>query len=367
MSTAKLKWVVDGDRRRYGPDAWVMSRSCWLKILAKEGSMLGHQPAASDRWYADYPTEHGRKQEWYGDLQTAKRSVQVDMEHLANAITKSPTPDPDATPRWWPGQDRFHYGDVWVMSAAYYSEYSQTPEERGKAWAALVSAPGDRQVITWHDNLGDAKRAAEESWAQRKAVLEWWFDYAAWCWRMSDHAWIMNREEVEAAQQRKRFTAPIPVVGSLPAKKYRWYAEYKVLTGEAGRWFTSLDKAKAEVSAAIDTWLQAAGNEEKPTGPPSDRIVTCAFCGTAYPADTPTHGVEVLTRHVKVCPVHPMREVEAENKQLRELLDSVLEYEIRMRESDRQHRVRRNSLKVMCQRAAAGLKELDAKHAVALK
>lgn len=40
----------------------------------------------------------------------------------------------------------------------------------------------------------------------------------------------------------------------------------------------------------------------------SDHIITCVYCGQAYPENTPTHGadVKVLTEHIKVCPKHPM-------------------------------------------------------------
>jgi hypothetical protein len=36
-----------------------------------------------------------------------------------------------------------------------------------------------------------------------------------------------------------------------------------------------------------------------------------------YPPNTPTHGSEVLTEHIKVCEKHPMRKIEEENKELR--------------------------------------------------
>jgi hypothetical protein len=66
-----------------------------------------------------------------------------------------------------------------------------------------------------------------------------------------------------------------------------------------------------ELAAAIHV---AAG------GPPEQRVVTCVYCGHVYPQDTPTHGagISVLTEHIKVCPDHPMREVEAQLAQARE-------------------------------------------------
>lgn len=44
----------------------------------------------------------------------------------------------------------------------------------------------------------------------------------------------------------------------------------------------------------------------------SQRLLTCAFCGEAYPPGTPESNHEALTAHVRVCAKHPMREVERE-------------------------------------------------------
>lgn len=40
-------------------------------------------------------------------------------------------------------------------------------------------------------------------------------------------------------------------------------------------------------------------------------VVTCAFCGQSYGPGTPSSGAVVLGEHVRVCPQHPMRRVEA--------------------------------------------------------
>lgn len=37
-----------------------------------------------------------------------------------------------------------------------------------------------------------------------------------------------------------------------------------------------------------------------------DRILTCVYCGHAYPPGSPAHGAKVLTEHIKVCPKHPL-------------------------------------------------------------
>ena len=38
-------------------------------------------------------------------------------------------------------------------------------------------------------------------------------------------------------------------------------------------------------------------------------ILTCVYCGKAYPEGTPPHGSKVLTDHIKVCEKHPMRKL----------------------------------------------------------
>jgi hypothetical protein len=53
-----------------------------------------------------------------------------------------------------------------------------------------------------------------------------------------------------------------------------------------------------------------------------DRIITCVYCGEEYPVGTPASGahVEVLTKHIAICPKHPMalvvKELEAVRKEL---------------------------------------------------
>lgn len=39
----------------------------------------------------------------------------------------------------------------------------------------------------------------------------------------------------------------------------------------------------------------------------TQNTLTCVYCGHAYPPGTPTHGSQVLTEHIKVCPKHPLR------------------------------------------------------------
>jgi hypothetical protein len=58
------------------------------------------------------------------------------------------------------------------------------------------------------------------------------------------------------------------------------------------------------------------------------RVLTCAFCGQAYPPDTPPTQHDALTAHVAVCPAHPMRNVEASLARLGEAFERLwTEYE----------------------------------------
>jgi hypothetical protein len=52
------------------------------------------------------------------------------------------------------------------------------------------------------------------------------------------------------------------------------------------------------VTAALDA-AELRGRNSK-------NVLTCIFCGHAYPPGSPTHGADVLTEHVKVCEAHPM-------------------------------------------------------------
>ncbi len=52
----------------------------------------------------------------------------------------------------------------------------------------------------------------------------------------------------------------------------------------------------------------------------SNRILTCVYCGHAYPQDTPAHGDKVLTDHITQCEKHPMRAVIVQRDMLRKAL-----------------------------------------------
>jgi hypothetical protein len=52
----------------------------------------------------------------------------------------------------------------------------------------------------------------------------------------------------------------------------------------------------------------------------SSRVLTCVYCGMAYPQGTPASGSKVLTDHIKVCPKHPLRAAEETIAKLRSAL-----------------------------------------------
>ena len=62
------------------------------------------------------------------------------------------------------------------------------------------------------------------------------------------------------------------------------------------------EKAEKERDEARD-WVRRLTREQ--------RVLTCVYCGQAYPPGSPTHGAEVLTEHIKVCAKHPLRAAEA--------------------------------------------------------
>jgi len=53
-------------------------------------------------------------------------------------------------------------------------------------------------------------------------------------------------------------------------------------------------------------------------------ILTCVYCGTAYPEGTAPHGEKVLTDHIKICPTHPLRQAEATIAKLRSALAALI-------------------------------------------
>ncbi|NUP08376.1 MAG: hypothetical protein HOW73_20190 [Polyangiaceae bacterium] len=50
-------------------------------------------------------------------------------------------------------------------------------------------------------------------------------------------------------------------------------------------------------------------------------VVTCVYCGHAYPPGSPTHGAELLKEHIRMCEKHPMREIETALKDARDALN----------------------------------------------
>jgi len=47
------------------------------------------------------------------------------------------------------------------------------------------------------------------------------------------------------------------------------------------------------------------------------QVITCVYCGKAYPPGTPTSGAEALTEHIKTCPKHPLAAALAEVSRLK--------------------------------------------------
>lgn len=56
----------------------------------------------------------------------------------------------------------------------------------------------------------------------------------------------------------------------------------------------------------------------------TERTLTCVYCGHEYHQDTPAHGSQVLTDHIKTCSAHPLRKAEADIATLRSALEGLI-------------------------------------------
>lgn len=55
--------------------------------------------------------------------------------------------------------------------------------------------------------------------------------------------------------------------------------------------------------------------------PESESVVTCVYCGHAYPPGSPTHGAELLKQHIAECPQHPMANLKRKYDRIRKALE----------------------------------------------
>jgi hypothetical protein len=111
----------------------------------------------------------------------------------------------------------------------------------------------------------------------------------------------------------------------------------EVLIGDRDGLLVSIARLKEEVERLRDA--NAEGYEQlKRLCEENDRLTKlnlstiCAYCETFFEADSDGRKVDSLQEHMKVCPKHPMRKVEAENAALREKVekarDVLDEYEV---------------------------------------
>lgn len=56
------------------------------------------------------------------------------------------------------------------------------------------------------------------------------------------------------------------------------------------------------------------------------RVLTCAYCGTAYPPGTPASNATALNEHVRACTKHPLRQAEAVAKRLRDIAANAIDH-----------------------------------------
>lgn len=64
-----------------------------------------------------------------------------------------------------------------------------------------------------------------------------------------------------------------------------------------------MQKLRAELTEARD-WVRRMHNEAQ--------VLTCAYCGHAYPPGTPPSSEEALSKHIESCPKHPMAKLRVE-------------------------------------------------------
>ena len=57
------------------------------------------------------------------------------------------------------------------------------------------------------------------------------------------------------------------------------------------------------------------------------QVLTCVYCGHAYPPGTPASGSDALTAHIKTREKHPLREAEARCEKLEKALRDLVESE----------------------------------------
>ena len=108
--------------------------------------------------------------------------------------------------------------------------------------------------------------------------------------------------------------------------------------------------------AFVSAWL-----EEKPVDN-HDRLLTCVYCGTAYPPGEPTHGSATLTAHIEVCEKHPLR---AAKEALAERDCRIEELETSLREArafgDERHKTL-NEVREMLRQEQDKLLKLEERH-----
>ncbi len=72
-------------------------------------------------------------------------------------------------------------------------------------------------------------------------------------------------------------------------------------TRAASRILTCTSRTRQEIEQVIaDTYQRET------------QVLTCAYCGHAYPPGTPASQADQLSAHIRVCEKHPMRELERE-------------------------------------------------------
>lgn len=188
---------------------------------------------------------------------------------------------------------------------------------RGARVGVDVSGPSKGYVVrgTWKPREPDPGKPRD--------VYAWWWEL------IQDVQWISDREKVPA-DGRLLF----PSIGEADAARcksshlsdvaiYRVHLDgreerlpsYEEALGQIERLKDPVDGLEAKLVERTAEREEAREWVRRLTS--TTRVLTCAFCGMAYPPGTPESNDAALTAHVRVCPKHPMREAEAEIERLR--------------------------------------------------
>lgn len=142
--------------------------------------------------------------------------------------------------------------------------------------------------------------------------------------RFRDELLNCTQEEMEAKNWFFRFDPK----SSLGQSLYEFHKALELLGSQARRWEEHHHGTRCVVERVAQKYLAPRIRQFIADGklgaPGTDPILTCVYCGQAYPPGTPTHGAPILTAHIRVCKEHPMRKLELDLSLVRSALAGIV-------------------------------------------